>query len=75
LIGALRTTLTRHAEPYSVPTTVDASRDEILRSRDLVARVRVLVGAMDSGTSDVLLPAERRCQSGPIRGDQRLAQR
>lgn len=65
LIGALRTTLTRHAEPYGVATTVDASRDEILRSRDLVARVRVLVGAMDSGTSNLLDHFAQPTQQGP----------
>lgn len=65
LIAGLHSTLQRHAAPYGVATTVDASSDEILRSRDIVSRVRVLVGAMDSGTSDLLTHFANPTERGP----------
>lgn len=65
LIGALRGTLERRAQPYGGHTsTLDASTDEIMRSRDLVGRVRVLIGGIDESAADLLRRFENPTDAG-----------
>ena len=65
-IDALRLTLIRRSEPYGGnTTTLNATADEIMRSRVLVRQVRIMIGSFDSDTADLLNHFEQPSQAGP----------
>src|SRR3989442_8877428 len=64
LIRALKGTLNRRAEPYTVAERVGATEDELVRLRDLVDRVRTLLAPLDEQTAALLMHFAQSAQ-GP----------